>query len=201
MPPSRCQPPPEGLPSPTRRGRRRRYVTPAGGCGRRRRVPPWDSPPCCPRDCSALPSRNRGPGAGGERGLARRCAPFPAMGMGSASRIPRSPSRRYARPQPACNPGGFPAPGGSRSVAGRCWRLAAGSRRAPRCARGRLPEKPGRSHLARTRQMLRSQQQSFDRRRRCCCFMRSFRSTGPLLWRPMRRDNLPFLFFLYFFFP
>lgn len=150
--------------------------------------------------CSALPSRNRGPGAGGERGLARSCTPFPAMGMGSASRIPRSPSRRYAQPQPAWDPGGFLAPGGCRSVAGRCWRLAAGSRRAPRCARGRLPEEPGRSHLARAHQMLRSQQQSLDRRRRFCCFILSFRGSGPLLWRPMRRDYLLFLFFLYFFF-
>ncbi|XP_038016546.1 tubulin polymerization-promoting protein isoform X1 [Motacilla alba alba] len=38
--------------------------------------------------CSALPSGNRGPGADGERNLARSCAPFPAVGMGPAAASP-----------------------------------------------------------------------------------------------------------------
>ncbi|XP_074398297.1 tubulin polymerization-promoting protein isoform X1 [Zonotrichia albicollis] len=59
----------------------------------------------------------RGAGLGEERGLARSCAPFPAIAMGSASRMPRSPSRWYARPQLAWDPGGFPAPGDSSTMA------------------------------------------------------------------------------------
>lgn len=77
--PSRCQPPPEGLPSPARRGHHRRYVTPAGGCGCRRRVSPWDSPPCCPRDVLRSPPGTGDQelaGSGAWRGAARLSLPW-----------------------------------------------------------------------------------------------------------------------------